>query len=250
MILVDYREDSEKKGSRGLWDDLVKTNLPLKRDKLDGGDLMFLGRGPEGREVTVGVEFKKIRDLLDSMRTKRLQGHQLHELQPYDYRFLLIEGEWKHDDEGFVTLRSGYKDWSRAKGGWRAAELDKSLLGLVLRAGVIYDKTTTRRETVRWIESLYRNFTDKPWEAHDSHTGIYRPTATFRKPSRFVDFIAGIPDVGIKRGKAVESFFRNPHSGKASPRAAIAARASVWRQIDGFGSTLADKVDKFLEEGE
>jgi len=245
MILVDYREAEENKGSKGLWEDLKKTNLPLKQDKLDGGDLMFLGNGPEGREVTVGVEFKKLRDLLSSLRTQRLQGHQLLELQHYDFPFLLIEGEWKHDDSGRVTVRSGYKDWSPVAGNFSAAELDKTLLGLTLRAGVIVKETHTRRETVRWIQSLYRNFTDVEWEDHTSHTGTYRP-ATLVRPSPFCEFVMGIPGVGVKTARSVEQFFKTG-TGKASPRKAVASRASTWQQIDGVGKKGADNIDRFLE---
>lgn len=246
MILVDYREDSKKKGSNGLWDDLKKTNLPLQRDKLTGGDLMFMGNGPEGKEVTVGVEFKKIRDLLSSLRTRRLQGHQLFELQAYDFRFLLVEGEWRHNDAGQVVLRSGYKDWSPAPGNFSAAELDKTLLGLALRAGIIVKETHTRRETVRWIQSLYRNFTDVEWEDHSSHTGIWRP-ATLVKPSPFRNFIMGIPSIGVKTSRAVEQFFTNPRTGQTSPRRAVSARADTWSQIDGIGKKTAEQIDRFLE---
>lgn len=241
MILVDWREDSKKKGSNGLWDDLKKTNLPIQQDELSGGDLMFLGNGPEGAEVTVGVEFKKVPDLLSSLRSKRLQGHQLHELQPYDFRILLVEGEWRHNDAGQVTVRSGYKDWSPAKGNFSAAELDKALLGLALRGGLHYVKeTTTRRETIRWIQSLYRNFTDVKWEDHSSHTGVYRP-AMLTKPSKFRNFIMGIPGIGVKTSKAVESYF----DGK--PRRAVAARADLWQQIEGIGAKGAAQIDTFLE---
>lgn len=249
MLLVDFREDSTKKGSNGLWDDLKKTALPLKQAKLDGGDVMFLGSGPEGKEVTVGVEFKKLRDLVSSLRSHRFQGHQLHELQPYDFRFLLVEGAWKHDDAGFVTVRSGFKEWKRVPGAIRAAELDKTLLGLTLRAGVLVKETDTRRETIRWIQSLYRNFTDVAWDDHTSHTGVYRPTGLV-KPSDFRHFIMGLPNgcgMGLKTSKAVEAFFFDPNKGKASPRRAIAARADTWQQIDGVGKKTAEAIDRFLE---
>lgn len=246
MILVDYREKESGKGSPGLYEDLKKARLPLQLDKLDGGDIMFLGSGPEGKEVTVGVEFKKIRDLLSSLRSQRLQGHQLHELQVYDFRFLLVEGEWRHDDEGFVTLRSGFKNWSRAAGSFRAAELDKTLLGLVLRAGVVVKETHTRRETVRWIQSLYRNFTDVGWDDHSSHTGVWRPPALV-KPSPFRNFIMGVPGIGNKTSRSVEDFFTNPTTGQVSPRRAVAARAETWQQIDGVGAKGAATIDRFLE---
>ena len=239
MILVDYREATAGKGEPGLWEDLKKTSLPLRQDKLDGGDLMFLGKGPVG-EVTVGVEFKKIRDLLSSLRTQRLQGHQLLELQAYDFRFLLVEGEWRHDDSGRVVLRSGFKDWSPAAGNFSASELDKTLLGLTLRAGVIVWPTHTRRETVRWIQSLYRNFTDGEWNDHTSHTGVYRPPALV-KPSPFRQLIMSLPGVGIKTSKAVEAYFG------PKPRKAIAARAEEWAEIDGVGKKMAETTDNFLE---
>jgi ERCC4-type nuclease len=240
LIEVDYREAKESKGSPGLWEDLKKTNLPLQKGKLEGGDLFFLGQGPNGTEVTVGVEFKKLRDLLSSLRTQRLQGHQLHELQCYDFRFLLIEGDWKHNDAGQVTMRSGFKNWGPVAGNFSAAELDKTLLGLTLRAGITIKEVSTRRETVRWIQSLYRNFTDAAWEDHTSHVGVYRPPALVR-PSPFRNFIMGVPGIGIKTSRVVESFF----DGK--PRRAVAARADTWSQIEGIGKKGATNIDAFLE---
>jgi ERCC4-type nuclease len=250
VIEVDYRESTEGKGQKGLWEDLIKTSLPLKTGKLDGGDLWFLGRGPNDTEVSVGLEFKKLRDALTSIRTKRLQGHQLHELQAYDFRFMLIEGEWKPDDAGLISTRSGWKNWSPVPGNFSAAEYDKTVLGLVLRGGVHYVKETkTRQETVRWISALYRNFTDVAWDDHTSHLGVYRPTE-LAKPSEFRHFIMGLPNgcgMGLKTSKNVEAFFRNPNTGKASPRQAVAARADTWQLIDGVGKKTAQQIDAFLE---
>lgn len=244
MLLVDYREDSKTKGSNGLWDDLKKTSLPIEQTTLEGGDVMFVGKGPKGREVTVGVEFKKIRDLLASLRSGRLQGVQLDKLQQYDFRFLLVEGEWRHDDSGRVVLRSGWREWKVAPGGWSAAELDKRLLGLTLRRGVHVQPTSTRRDTVRWIQSLYHDFTDVPWDDHSSHTGTYRPPTPL-PVSDFRQFIMGLPGVGATLSRAVEQFFT--HRGKVSPRRAIAARAATWEQIEGIGKKGAQRIDDFLE---
>lgn len=240
MILVDNRECQAGKGEPGLYEDLKKTNLPLQLDRLDGGDIFFVGRGPKGVEVSVGVEFKKCKDLFSSLRTNRLQGHQLHELQVYDFRFLLIEGDWRANDAGQVCMRSGFKDWAPVAGGFRAAELDKTLLGLTLRGGVHIKEVSTRRESVRWITSLYRNFTDVAWDDHSSHIGLYRPQG-FTKPSPFCNFVAGVPGIGLKRAKAVEKYFG------ASPRRAVAARADEWSQVDGIGVKGASQIDAFLE---
>lgn len=239
MILVDYREDSKVKGSRGLWDDLKHTNLPIEKAHLDGGDLMFVGNGPEG-EVSVGVEFKKIRDLLSSLRSSRLQGHQLLKLQEYDFRYLLVEGEWRHNESGLVTLRGSYGKWNPAPGRFSASELDKTLIGLPLRAGVNVWPTATRRDTIRWIQSLYRNFTDKAWDDHSSHTGIHRP-ASLVPLSGFRQAVTAFPRIGIKTSLTVEKHF------KGSLRRAVAARSKEWAKIEGIGRDSAEKIDSFLE---
>jgi ERCC4-type nuclease len=234
VILVDDRAGSDKLGL-----DLRKAGLPIQFDRLDGGDVMFLGQGPSG-ECTVGVEHKTLRDLLQSLRSQRLQGHQLHEMQVYDFRFLLIEGDYRHDDAGYVTMRTGAKEWSRVAGNFRASELDKTLIGLTLRGGICIKEVSTRRESVRWLTSLYRNFTDVEWTAHTSHTGVHRPAGLVR-PSPFRNFICGIPNVGLKTSKAIEAYFG------AVPRRAVAARWERWAEIDGIGKKGATQIDKFLE---
>lgn len=240
MIVVDTREAKTTKGSPGLWEDLRKTNLPLEQSRLDAGDLFFLGKGPNGREVTVGVEFKKLKDLLSSLRSGRLQGHQLVEMQVYDFRYLLIEGEWRCDDRGMVTVRSKFGEWKPAQGNFRASELDKTLIGLPLRAGVIVWPTHTRRETIRWIESLYRDFTDASWESHGSHVGIYRPP-TLVPISDFRTTVTTFPGVGIKTSIAVERHFTG------SIRRAVRAKAAEWQKIEGIGTKVATRIDEYLE---
>jgi ERCC4-type nuclease len=240
VILVDFREEKTKKGSPGLWEDLRKTTLPIERSTLDAGDLMFLGRGPEGKEVTVGLEFKKLRDLLQSLRTGRLQGKQLIGLQQYDFRYLLVEGEWRSDDKGMVTVRAGRGIWKPVPGQFRASELDKTLLGLPLRAGVLVWATSTRRDTIRWIKSLYRNWTDNNWKDHTSHVAVYRPP-TLVPISDFRTTVTTFPGIGLRTSLLVESHFGQ------SIRRAVGARAKEWSKIDGVGVKTAERVDRYLE---
>lgn len=242
MILVDYREDSKVKGSRGLWDDLKHTNLPIEKAHLDGGDLMFIGNGPDG-EVSVGVEFKKIRDLLQSIRTSRLQGHQFHKLADYEFRYLLVEGEWRHNESGMVTLRGKFGQWAPAPGRFSASELDKTLIGFPLRAGVYVWPVATRKDSILWLESLYRDFTDKPWDDHTSHTGIHRP-APLVPISGFRQAVTTFPRIGIKTSLTVEKHF------KGSLRRAVAARPKEWEKIEGIGKESAERIDSFLEGGD
>jgi ERCC4-type nuclease len=239
VIVVDTREAKAGKGSPGLWEDLKKTKLPLEKARLDGADLMFLGKGPKG-EVTVAVEFKKLKDLLSSLRSGRLVGHQLVEMQAYDFRYLLVEGEWRSDDRGLVTVRSKFGEWRPAQGNFRASELDKTLIGFPLRAGVYVWPTHTRRETVRWIESLYRSWTDSKWDAHASHIAIYRP-APLVPISDVRATLSTFPGIGTKTSLHVEQHFNG------SIRRAVKARATEWAKIDGVGAKVAQRVDEYLE---
>lgn len=240
MILVDYREDSEKKGSKGLWDHLKKTPLPIQQAKLDFGDLMFLGKGPEG-EVSIGLEFKKVRDLLQSVRTGRFQGHQLLGMQGYDFRYLLVEGEYRGDDRGLVTLRAGRNVWKPAPGRMSSAELDKTLIGLPLRAGTLVWRTGSQSETVAWITNLYRNWTDKPWDAHTSHVAIYRPPTLVPISDKRGTF-STLPGVGTKTSQLVEAYF------KGNIRRAANASIHEWGKIEGIGLKTAERIIAYLQE--
>lgn len=240
MILVDYREDSEHKGSNGLWDDLKKTSLPLEQAKLEFGDLMFIGNGPEG-EVSVGLEFKKIRDLLQSVRSGRYQGHQLLGMQGFDFRYLLIEGEYHSDAQGLVTLRAGRTLWKPAPGRMASAELRKTLIGLPLRAGTLVWETRTRRDTIEWITDLYRGWTDKPWDAHTSHIAIYRPPTLVAISDKRITFTT-LPGIGTKTSLLVEKHFRG------NIRRAANASIHEWGKIDGVGLKTAERIIAYLQE--
>lgn len=241
MILVDYREDSETKGSKGLWDDLKHTSLPLEKAKLEFGDLMFMGNGPDG-EVSIGLEFKKIRDLLNSVRTKRLVGHQLVGVQSYDFRYLLVEGEWRASEQGLVTLRAGRTIWKPAPGRMSSSELDKTLIGLPLRAGTLVWQTSSRKDTIRWLTSLYRNWTDKPWDSHTSHVAIYRPP-TLVPISDFRTTVSTLPGIGTKMSKAVEAHFHGNF------RELVKAPIHEWGKIEGIGMKTAERIVNYLKEG-
>ena len=90
MILVDTRA-----GSNELIEPLLKAGLPVEEATLEFGDLAFLGRGEGGKKLTIGIEHKKMGDLVQSMTGGRLAGHQLPGmLGMYDRCWLIAEGDW------------------------------------------------------------------------------------------------------------------------------------------------------------
>ena len=60
MILLDRRI-----GSSDLYQPLRACNLPVELTTLESADVAWLGRGPEGVPTPIGVEIKRIGDLLN-----------------------------------------------------------------------------------------------------------------------------------------------------------------------------------------
>ena len=112
MIQIDERTGSAELQS------LFPPGVPTIVGRLEFGDFAFLGNGPEDEPVSIGVERKGIRDLLNSMVTGRLVGHQLIGLvNNYHYVYIVVEGLWRfnptdgmmeeHSNGGWVPIQLG-----------------------------------------------------------------------------------------------------------------------------------------------
>jgi len=169
VIRLDYRT--------GSWE-LARLFEPFgirpQRSKLDYGDADFVGHGPNG-ECAVVVERKTIHDLVASMQSKRLSGHQLPGMaEQYDYCYLIVEGIWRPGEDGELEINNG--TWSRNHGrGIHYRAVDAYLTTLGLLAGVVYRRTASPRESVWQIVDLYRWWTDKEWAKHKAHDTVYAP---------------------------------------------------------------------------
>lgn len=247
MLLVDYRS-----GSAELLQPLQAMGLPaeLSHD-MPFGDVAFIGRGEKGRAVSVGIEFKLLGECVASMRTERLQGHQVPGMwDMYDYRWLLVEGELLFNAKGQLLKRAKWRtDLKPLSGGMSVGEFHKRLLVLHLCGGINPVLTPDRQHSLKWIEGLYRTFTDCDLDEHKSHIAIYQaptpvPISDFRRA------VSMWPHLGFKSSKAVEA-----HFGGSVARACLAP-VGEWAEIqtmDDKGKTrrLGEKagrdIVKFLE---
>ena len=244
VLWVDYRS-----GSHELLDPLRKMGLPAEETTLAFGDLAFIGRGDGGTPVDVGVEFKKLGECVTALRTNRLQGFQAPGMrETYDFCWLLVEGELLYNKRGQLMRRAGRRVLKRLPGQMTINELNKRLLGLHLRGGLNPWHTQNRVCTLKWIEALYRSWTDEDFDKHTSHLGIYR-AASVVPISPFRTFIGGLPNVGLRVSKAAEKQF-------GSIRRAINAPVREWAslvlpddsgKLRRFGEKDAQKLDNFLE---
>lgn len=228
MILIDSRA-----GSCELVKPLTEMGLPVEETTLEYGDLAFMGRGEKETPVFIGVEHKKLPDLVQSLGTGRLQDTQLRGmLASYDRMWLLIEGDWQHDAKGRVSMFKGRGERRPLRGAPPAIELEKQILNLSLRGGFHVRHCPTRRDSVRFLCALYRYWTDKALDEHKSHLAIHNPDLD-RKGlaipiSDFRRIAAAIPGIGYSTSSAVERHF------EGSFRRMMQAPLDEWSEITTY----------------
>ena len=254
MLFVDYRE-----GSKELVAPLKAAGLPVEETDLGAGeqgpvaDLAFTGRGEGGKSVEVGVEFKKVGELVASLRSERLQGEQLPAMRRhYDFCWLLYEGEILHNRSGQLLRRTGRNSFRPLPGKMSIGEFEKRVLVLHLCGGLNPRHTETRRDTIKWIEALYRTWTDEDLDQHKSHLGIYQPPTPIPVSEFREVVIKHCAGIGFRASKIVEERFHG------SVREAANATVAQWAAIDlpdkngkirRLGTTRAEQIVQFFNGG-
>jgi ERCC4-type nuclease len=236
VLLIDDRI-----GSKDLLRPLQLFGVPAELMRLEFGDFAFIGRGEGGRPIHVGVELKETRDLIKSLETKRIAGHQLGGLlTTYDRPWLLTEGIWRANDDGVLEVFSG--GWRPASVGPRhimARELDAQILTLCIRGGISHHHCSTRTDTIRWLSVLYHWWCDKNMDAHKSHLAFHQPDldrALLETPSFTRRVAKELPGIGWEKSRVVEEFFGG------SVRRMACAPMQQWTQIPGIGPKIASAV--------
>jgi ERCC4-type nuclease len=188
---------------------------------LDYGDIAFMGRGEGGKEVYIGIEHKKISDFIQSfVTTTRGAGHQLPGLVThYDRAWLIIEGEWSHDEHGRASAWRGRGQRAPLRGAPPAAELERRIITLETRGGVKVRQCPSRRDTLRFLFALYTFWTDKALDEHKSHLAIHNPDLDRTLTVEVSDFrgaIARLPGVGYRVSAAIEQRCWDADKGEGS----------------------------------
>lgn len=241
LMLVDDREGSRQ---------FAKLLRPSELGRLPFGDVSFLGNGPNGRPVPIGIELKQLSDVLSCITTGRFSGHQLPGLHSsYEYIYLVYYGIYSLDQRtGSLTVprpRPGdKKGWVNASIGSRAfmyREFESWLATMELRGGVRIRRAATVREAAAVVQSLF-SWWGKDWEGHHSHLALQEdpPWGLLRKPNLLRKMAAQLPGVGWTRSAAVASHFD-------SVLEMVNAGEKEWRQIEGIGKKTAATVIASLE---
>lgn len=235
MIFIDDREGSA---------DLAKLVDNGVLVRLEYGDAMFPGQGPEG-EVEIGVERKTIRDLVNSIASGRLSAHQIPGMVEHYYRsYIVVEGLWR-GRPGDGKLQMSYngrtwKDIDTGRHGWTEAAVWHFLMTAEEKAGVVVRTTRDIRGTAAVVEML-ESWWSKPWDEHKSHIHLHRvlDTAQLGRPSLLRRVAAELPGIGVDRSVAVERHF-------GSVAAMFAADVKEWMKVEGVGKVIARAVVEAL----
>lgn len=246
MLTIDGRAGS------GELLGMFPPGMDVSLGHLDFGDFMFLGNGPENSLITVGVERKSIKDLLNSIVTGRLSGHQIPGmLGQYDYSYVLVEGIWRYSPESGTLQTLNGSQWVDLSFGQRrfmAKEVTNFLNTMAVKTGIHVVYSDTRKETVQVVCSLYHWWNSKQWDQHSSHlspnkahkgpqgeVAILRPTLVRR-------VAAEMKGIGWGKSKLVESYF-------PSLIRMVNATEREWRNVPGIGKGIArDVVEEIRKE--
>lgn len=230
MIALDDRA-----GSKDLYTPLRKLGLPVDLMRLDSGDVAFLGRGEGGVPVHIGIEYKKLGELITSLRDHRIVAQAERMRGAFDFSYLLVEGEVLYDAAGLLLTRRR-RGLVPLPGRMTVNELHKRLGVLHLRAGVMtLPWAGSQRDTLQLILAYYRLWTDCDLDQHKSHIAIYRPPGV-APISQFRIFMQSFKGIGFEASMAIERHFAG------NLERAILAPKTEWMKIPGIGIKLAEAI--------
>lgn len=252
MIIVDARI-----GSVELRDKIRALGHKCDSQTMPFSDAYFEGYGPEGL-VGIGVERKRIQDMLDCIDSGRFTGHQRVGMkQTCRFTFLILEGYWKPNPDTGMLMEGRYKDgkffWSEDRpNGMRPvpyAKLRRYLISMGL-GGVIVSYTRDVDHTAYDICELYGYF-QKPWHKHtsllamhlgapweyakeESRTLMSLPTLA-GKPSLTRRWAKELGGIGVKMSEDAERVFKTP-LGLAT------GDERQWMRVPGVGVKTATEI--------
>lgn len=244
MLLVDDRV-----GSNDLLEPLKKYGVPAYLQRLSFADFAFVGRGVGGRDLTIGVELKEPKDLIASLNTGRLAGHQLQGLlDSYDRVWLLTEGITRTQSGGVLEVMQG--GWRGLKVGGQAImtrTLEKQLLTLQIRGGIYHKHCPTRNDTILWLSALYHWWTDKDLDEHGTHLAFHQhdlDRQVLIAPNLCRKIAKELPKVGWTKSEAASEHFNG------NVRRMINAGVNQWTEIAGIGAGIATQIVEAVNRDE
>ena len=217
-------------------------NVPCELTRLEFADACFIGNGPDDLPWGVGIERKTITDLLGSITSGRLVGHQMiGMLNAYKVIYLVVEGAWRIGPKtGLLELYRG-KRWTPA--GWHSQRFTGKgivnfLNDLAVECGIHLWISQNKTQTGLWLSALY-NWWQKPWEQHKAlnmfHTLPQPPVARLQKPGIVACVAKEFKGVGWERAHIIEKRF-------ASVQEFALTQEHELEELEGIGKVMAKSI--------
>lgn len=245
MLLIDDRA-----GSNELLPFFADDRDNVVACRLDSGDVAIPGNGPDG-DILVGVEVKKVPDLLASESTGRLAATQLPRLLvDYQEIWLLVIGDYRPGVNGALQVARG-GSWQNHRVGSR--EVPYSYLeGFLIElqtAGVNYERVGNNREAA-WFIRVLEHWWSKPWDKHKAMKKFDRSDRMaggmmdlndpkYRLLMQTATTANSFPTVGWERAWAIAHCFD-------SPFAFMSATPSQLEEVPGIGKVLANSIHRSI----
>ncbi len=255
MIYVDNRA-----GSKDLYPILRAKGLPVTLTRMDFADISFLGTGPDGEPISIGIEVKTIRDLVNSLATGRFAGHQLPGLiSAYDQVWLLVEGLWRSNAKtGMLEYRRARGTWDKVTAGTRQfmyRDLVTWLFTMQVKGGISVTRCSDWNEATVWLSTLYQ-WWQKGWDGHKSHLCFHDGTrhgtpykrdratmmvsslsdkALLTRPTLIRMVSAQLPSIGWEKSRHIAKRYRTVEE-------LCNATPEELMELEGIGKTLAEGI--------
>ncbi len=223
-----------------------------KKQRLFSADAALIGNGPESFPVRVGVERKRVSDLIQCIHNGRFAGTQLPRMQKmYNRIWLVIEGPYKRGESGEVHVPKGKKrgkvTWGPLPGaGMMYVGLEHWLIGMAEGCDVRWVKTGSAMETARFLAFLH-SWWETPWDKHRAHIAFdtSAPGAKIRTEKAPFKARVAKESIGLSTvlGRRASDHF-------SSARTMFNAGVGEWVKIDGIGGPTAEAVVAEIREGE
>lgn len=238
MILIDNRIGSREIAA------VIPSTTKTELTRLEYADVSWLGKGPDG-PLSIGVERKRISDLISSIDSGRLSGHQLIGLlAAYNKVFIVVEGCWRPNPlNGILEVPCGGRNWKPLQFGQSrcmASKVFNYLHSLAVVCGVGVWLTFDLKETGQWINAIY-HWWQKEWDKHQSfymfhNTPMPAPVVHIGKAplvARMVKELAS--EIGWKRANAIARRYPTMFE-------LVMATEKELRTIEGIGKGLAKTI--------
>lgn len=211
---------------------------------LEFGDAAFMGNGPDtvSNPAWIGVERKRIRDLLQCLKDGRFTGHQLPGmLARYQFCYLLVEGETACDEMGRLLIIE-HGRWGPVKlgyGFWTYAAFEHHLLTIAHKTPFVVTRSKGAKDTAAWLVTAYTWWQGTGWNGHVSHKQHHEPPAAFLEFANAPKYRQAVMRIaqalpGISGKRAVEVYKRFK-----TVKEMVNASPEEWAEIDGIGKGLA-----------